>query len=81
MEDGSEDSDESEEKEESEESEESEDREYSEESEESEEEEAETMMAEKYFTATAFNNYRHEWLVGFYNYLSHPPAGHKKKYV
>ena len=75
-EDGSQKSDESEEKEELEESEESEDEEYSAESEESEEEdEEETMTAEKYFTVTAFDNYHHEWLVGFYNYLSRPSAG------
>lgn len=39
------------------------------------------MTADKYFTATVFDNYRHQWLVGFYDYLSRPSAGHKKKYI
>lgn len=64
-EDSSEDSDQSEEEEKSEQSDESEEEEESEESEESEEEEADTMTADKYFTATVFDNYRHQWLVGF----------------
>ena len=76
-------SDNEEEKEEdgSQDSDESEVEEYSEESEESEEEEPDTNTAEKYFTATVFNNNRHQWLAGFYDYLSRPSAGHKKKYV
>ena len=51
------------------------------ESEDEESSEEETMTAEKYFTATSFQSYRHRWLVGFYDYLSRPSAGHKKKYI
>ena len=41
--------------------------------------ENEKETAEKYFTATKLKNNRHQWLVGFYEYLSRPSAGHKKK--
>ena len=51
--------------------------------EESEEENKDTQMdmadmkAEEYFSATKYNNSRHHWLCGFYNYLSKPGAGYK----
>lgn len=44
-----------------------------------EDSENEKETAEKFFTATKFKNNRHQWLVGFYDYLSRPSAGHKKK--
>ena len=56
---------------------------YVETSEESESEDSanEKQTAEKFFTATKYINNRHRWLVGFYDYLSRPSAGHKKKYI
>ena len=56
---------------------------YVETSEESESEDSanEKQTAEKFFTATKYINNRHRWLVGLYDYLSRPSAGHKKKYI
>ena len=55
---------------------------YSEESEsEDSDSGSEKQTAEKFFTATKYNNNRHQWLVGFYDYLSRPSAGHKKKLI
>lgn len=39
------------------------------------------QTAEKFFRATKYKNNCHQWLVGFYQYLCQPSAGHKKKYM
>ena len=39
------------------------------------------VSAEQFFTTTTPENPRHKWLTGFYDYLSRPEMGDKKKSI
>ena len=39
------------------------------------------ISAEQFFTTTTLQNPRHKWLTGFYDYLSRPAMGDKKKAI
>jgi len=43
--------------------------------------EVSNVSAEKYYTQTKPENPRHQWLIGFYDYLSRPAMGDKKKAI
>ena len=43
--------------------------------------EVSNLSAKKYYTHTKPENPRHQWLTGFYDYLSRPAIGDKKKSI
>ena len=43
--------------------------------------EASNLSDKKYYTHTNPENARHQWLTGFYDYLSRPAMGDKKKSI
>lgn len=43
--------------------------------------EVSNLSSEKYYTQTKPENPRHQWLIGFYDYLSRPAMGDRKKAI